>query len=171
MRNKLLKQHGFTLLEVLIVVALIPLLLGVTYSIFSMSNKTFNSSTGKAVIQKDARTTTRFITKQLRNAKEVAVSPPTINDGEKYYAIKLIKNTNDSLSTLVIQTIDSKNLVVEELSIGKRFKNISFKTDSPGVLSFSLGFENYTLTSAIKLNNISKFTLSGEVDKIYFLRY
>ncbi|MCR1897884.1 prepilin-type N-terminal cleavage/methylation domain-containing protein [Irregularibacter muris] len=171
MFKKFSQQKGVTLVELLIVLALISMVLGLIFTIFSISNKAFYGGTEQGYMQKGARIAAQLITKQLRNAKEVSIEP--ITSESKYYTIKLEKNSDNALYHVVLETIQ-EGIAVKKTSFGEEYKKISFMgDDSPGVLNFTLEFEEYTLSSAIKLNNINQRIIPKGTSKntIYFSKY
>lgn len=169
MKIKFKEQKGITLIEIVITLALITTILGIFLSIFSVSNKAYNTGSHQSFMQKDARLAARLIENQLRNAK--TISDSSLEDEDTYYMLKLEKEEDQDLYHLLLITIE-EDKSIKEVSFGREFKSITFKGGKEaGLLNYSLEFDGYDLFSTIKLNNINASVLPEKTSILYFSTY
>jgi len=119
--KKLVKVNsGFTLIEVIIVVAIITILIGISYNLFFLTSKHTKNELEKAYIRSDFRLAQKFLTEDIRYFKgEITVRDSELILGDISYSIIDNKLTRTiSNSTLVFNDIydakfslSSKNLV------------------------------------------------------------
>lgn len=82
---QLSKPHGrlgFTLLEILVAIAISSMLLGALYGVYLTSYKSYTKSMGKAELNQNARIAMERITRDLRQAQKITTSLPPTGDDE-----------------------------------------------------------------------------------------
>lgn len=133
MKNK----RGFTLIELVIVLALLGIVLSMIFSPIIFSFKNFDIQNEKANIISDARATMDYLTRAIRKADTVEVVDGNLSMDSKMYKLEdriLFKEAKK-----VMEGID-------ELNINKVDKTINIEI----VIKNSKG-ENYKLSSIINI--------------------
>lgn len=133
MKNK----RGFTLIELVIVLALLGIVLSMIFSPIIFSFKNFDIQNEKANIISDARATMDYLTRAIRKADTVEVVDGNLSVDSKMYKLEdriLFKEAKK-----VMEGID-------ELNINKVDKTINIEI----VIKNSKG-ENYKLSSIINI--------------------
>lgn len=133
MKNK----RGFTLIELVIVLALLGIVLSMIFSPIIFSFKNFDIQNEKANIISDARATMDYLTRAIRKADTVEVVDGNLSLDSKMYKLEdriLFKEAKK-----VMEGID-------ELNINKVDKTINIEI----VIKNSKG-ENYKLSSIINI--------------------
>ncbi|WP_312651785.1 prepilin-type N-terminal cleavage/methylation domain-containing protein [Proteiniclasticum sp.] len=133
MKNK----RGFTLIELVIVLALLGIVLSMIYSPIIFSFKNFDIQNEKANIISDARATMDYLTRAIRKADTVEVVDGNLSMDSKMY--KLEDRVLFKEAKKVMEGID-------ELNINKVDKTINIEI----VIKNSKG-ENYKLSSIINI--------------------
>jgi len=85
---KSIDRKGFTLIELIVVLALIGLLITAIFSFFLFGNNTFRRSESMSRAQADVRIASDFISTQVRNASIVTFSTPTDLTGYNQLILK-----------------------------------------------------------------------------------
>lgn len=111
-------KKGFTLIELIIVVALIGVVLSTIFTPITFSLKNFNIQNEKSNTISNARTTMNFLTRQIKKSNEIDVVNNTIIMDSNIYKLKDRTLFRDD--KLVIEGID-------ELIIDKVDKTISIE--------------------------------------------
>ncbi len=168
-RLKVKEEKGVTLIELMIVVAILGILLSVGANVLLTGWKFLRLSQAKAEIQRDARTCLNLIHRNLREAKSSSVTiykstettgvnnPPcslisftNIDDDQIYYyqdSDKLYQKTKRSSETQY-----SSNFLAEKL----RYICFSYpQTDDETIISVSLCFERATYAGGAKALQLS----------------
>lgn len=133
MKNK----RGFTLIELVIVLALLGIVLSMIFSPIIFSFKNFDIQNEKANIISDARATMDYLTRAIRKADTVEVVDGNLSMDSKMY--KLEERILFKEAKKVMEGID-------ELNINKVDKTINIEI----VIKNSKG-ENYKLSSIINI--------------------
>jgi prepilin-type N-terminal cleavage/methylation domain-containing protein len=130
-------KRGFTLIELVIVLALLGIVLSMIFSPIIFSFKNFDIQNEKANIISDARATMDYLTRAIRKADTVEVVDGNLSMDSKMYKLEdriLFKEAKK-----VMEGID-------ELNINKVDKTINIEI----VIKNSKG-ENYKLSSIINI--------------------
>jgi len=130
-------KRGFTLIELVIVLALLGIVLSMIYSPIIFSFKNFDIQNEKANIISDARATMDYLTRAIRKADTVEVVDGNLSMDSKMY--KLEDRVLFKEAKKVMEGID-------ELNINKVDKTINIEI----VIKNSKG-ENYKLSSIINI--------------------
>lgn len=153
------KNNGFTLVELIISMAILGIVLTSIFSFFNFGNRIFNLGTKKSELQGDTRNAIDYVNRQISNATSLNIMPisnclsevgsPTTPSNYEYMYIegdKLYhyKNTG-SVAKVVVENIDAANSGFEKI-----YENtISFKIKS------SIATQNYNTEIRLKLQNFS----------------
>jgi prepilin-type N-terminal cleavage/methylation domain-containing protein len=130
-------KRGFTLIELVIVLALLGIVLSMIFSPIIFSFKNFDIQNEKANIISDARATMDYLTRAIRKADTVEVVDGNLSMDSKMY--KLEDRVLFKEAKKVMEGID-------ELNINKVDKTINIEI----VIKNSKG-ENYKLSSIINI--------------------
>lgn len=150
-------KKGFTLLEILIVIALAGLILTAAFNVFSSGFNSFFIVEDKANIQRNLRFLDNYVSRNIRNAENISIedsfTSTTLSAGEKIIGIE------DSILKYKEKGGSTRNLV--DLS---KAPNIKFKSEEstglPGSLIILInGSEEF---SEIILNNFETVNDSGK---------
>lgn len=87
------QQVGFTVIELMISLALLLIMIALGYLFFFFGLRTYDTGEQKAIAQQAARITSDFITTELRFAELVEINPSTSFEAEYQY----IYLSNDSI--------------------------------------------------------------------------
>jgi prepilin-type N-terminal cleavage/methylation domain-containing protein len=68
---KIINNKGFTLVELIVVIAILSVVIGAIFSFFLFENKIFYKSTDKFDIQSDLRLSLSVLSKELRNSTDL----------------------------------------------------------------------------------------------------
>jgi len=157
---KFKKNNGFTLLELLLVVAILGIIVTLISAMNIFGIRTYILGDNTREVQYDMRVASGYITKELRNAGDVSLTEPVPNTG--YYMIylensrlkyKLVSDTgpgtNVTQAYIVAQT-DLKFSILNE--------NGSFMVEYS--LTATKQAQQYTLPSKVLLNNVTNAAVS-----------
>ena len=150
-------NRGITLVELIIVLALISVVLFLTITILLISKKSFDLGMDSTIIQQDARRASDHITDKLKFAKYVSSSPLT---GQEYYRISLEDNAL-AVSNIIVEKYDSSGVVTQKMTVSKNIKSLQFTSgdENSKLIDFEImassGDYNYQLKSSVTLNNSS----------------
>lgn len=86
------KRYGFTLLEVILTLALIGIVIPLIYSLFFSGQKSFKLGTEEVYEQQDHRQLRDYLVKELRYIDKLSDEPLSGGDYEKYYSLELEDN-------------------------------------------------------------------------------
>lgn len=159
-------NKGITLIELIVVLALLSIVIAVAFNIFFVSTKTFDTGVDKAEVQQEARLVANEVTDSLKFASSVYKDDP--GTGE-YYKIFLEDKK------LTIDKYDGGTLLDREGTYGSDIKDITFYTDgSSRVVNFKLYIADSTIPtieSAVLLNNLAISNLSVNLNETSTLYY
>lgn len=155
--HRLHTKAGFTLMELVISLALVVIVIGLVYSFLHFLNNSFAKSGAQFQLQTNIRNASDFITGEIRNATEIEiVTVPIAADASSQYIYienNILKHnragtvTNKSESILIDATLF---LVRKDNATGRHYITINLQGTSHG--------EEYTLSTEILLNNIGSIT-------------
>lgn len=155
-------KKGFTLMEVIITIALLGIILSVLYNILFFQIKTFSMSDKKSVAQSDVRYISDFIANEVRYATNIEIlqaMPSTPDVNYKYLYVN-----NDEVYYKGYGTFPAKKLNIEDR---KPSYNLSFSADDESIVNFALEAddEKFKLESSINLINTKITASNGAVVK------
>lgn len=143
------KRNGLTLIEIIIVIAILGIVLAMAFNFFVFNLRTFNKGENRAAVQFDVRMASDYITDELRNVNIISVTDSGLTH-------------NISLGTLTAKyplvTGVSFEIITES---PKYFVHYTVNGNS------SDGNNPYALTTKVLLNNITTATLASGVDIYY----
>lgn len=158
--NKFRRNAGFTLVELVVVMALTLVVLGLVYSFFHFTNTSFVRGGDKFQLQTNLNTASNFVIEELRNVTEIEIVTAPADDESQYIYVenKILKHRKAGTVTDKSEDIfksDSDLLfTIKDNTKGRYYVKI--------VINGNRGSENYSLSTEILLNNISSATeLSG----------
>ncbi|MBM7613984.1 PilW family protein [Alkaliphilus hydrothermalis] len=157
-----INRRGFTLVEVLIVVAFVGVLATLAYSLQFFGLKSFVAGGNQANIQQNVRLASTVLRRDLKNATSVGLvenSQPLEVDSEAYRLV------DDHL--IKVNTNFSTEAVIEDISITLEGINGSV------MLIYEItGKNGFSLKNQILLNNLILEEIGGQIvlDNVYSLR-
>lgn len=166
-------NKGYTLIEAIIVIAIIVLILAVVFNIFFVSRDTFETGVSKSIIQQDIRISSSAIIDELKFAKEVSASPIS---GEKYYKLVLQPSAETSYNSLSIESYDDSGNLLTQRELGDYIQSLSFKTTTTdsNLVRFTViansGEDNMEVNSSVILNNTTT-DLTTATSVVYYSKY
>lgn len=107
-------RKGYSLLEIILVLALISIVIGLIFSILSFSQNNFNNQNKKSDNITNARFTMDYLTREIRKSNKVSIKDSIITIDKDTYIIqdrKLIKNDRviiSGIDELIVKKINSK---------------------------------------------------------------
>jgi prepilin-type N-terminal cleavage/methylation domain-containing protein len=142
-------KKGFTIIEVIIAIALLGILTLLLTSILSFSLNNYSESIEKQEEQFDVRLATDIITREVRNAITIEVSDTFTATGDNWY---LYQVAND---LMIIKGTDGTTIGYTDGKIQSIVFTLSARDTDRIFLDFSVvGINNYKLDSSVLLNNI-----------------
>ncbi|MPW27314.1 hypothetical protein GC105_16230 [Alkalibaculum sp. M08DMB] len=164
---------GITVVELIIVVALIIVVLTIAFNALFVSKKSFDIGLDKATLQQNARVIANQVTERLKFAKSISHMP--ILTGEDYYKISLQDNTTTGFKDMVVEKYNSAGGVVYKEVIDGFINELTFTTYGLEsqvvnfVLNVNTGITEFTINSAVKIVN-TKANISNS-NYIYYCLY
>lgn len=143
------KRNGFTLIELVVVIAIISIVFSTIYSMNAFGIKTFKKSSDTSQNQNDVRMAAEFITKQLRYAESVQIiNNPSPATGKNSLYLEngkiLYYNGENNTSIPGVSNVDDYTL--------------AFSKVSDRIIKFTVGktgTNEYNMESKITVLNIS----------------
>jgi len=156
-----LHRKGFTIVELIIVLALLGIVLGVGYNLFFYGENTFRTGSSKYQLQSDVRLVSDFISEEIRNAVELDIVSLPITAQTGYHYIYL------DGATIKYQfngkTENKTNAIMNDQAIFAIKKDANNKNFLKITLKGKLNGQEYDLATEIFLSNISnKAAASGK---------
>jgi prepilin-type N-terminal cleavage/methylation domain-containing protein len=155
------RREGFTLLEVILVIALIGIIIPAIYSIFSTGNTSYGISKNRGFAQQDVRLASDFIASNLKYV--TALSDDENEFYTDYYSLKIIQNSDKDVLALIHNVRDDKGTeTLEDDTIDQEIiKQISGVWDSILI--------SYTKEDKIISSTVSKTEGSGNTSSRFEL--
>ncbi|TDX53031.1 prepilin-type N-terminal cleavage/methylation domain-containing protein [Orenia marismortui] len=156
-----LNGEGFTLIEVIIAIAIVGIVTTAAYNFLISSNKIFHNEDKKASAQNDLQIVSKFIETQLKYAKQIEVLNNANNIQHDQFSYITLDNTKHKISYFPMNRLNAE--VEEEVVNSDKFKgnydfDLSFKVsqDKPRLLSYTVSINelNLSLSSAITSPNL-----------------
>lgn len=145
------KSNGFTLIEIIIVIAILGIVLTMAFNFFTFNLRTYNKGENRAAVQFDVRMASDFITDELRNVNIVSITDTALT------------------SSIGLGTLTAKYPLVTGVTFEivteapKYFVQYTVSGNSTD------GNNPYSLTTKVLLNNITSATVGSGTD-IYFTK-
>lgn len=136
------KRNGFTLIEVVVTIALIAIIIPIIYNFISFGGNVFSKGTVRAETQNDVNLIAYKITNQLRKVGEISLTEKT------GYTVFDVKSEYPTLD-LVSYTLSKNNDIY--------------------LLNFTIEEGGHSVTSEIALNNVKTAITGSTIDKIWVL--
>ncbi len=145
-------QKGFTLVELIVALAIIALIMGVMSSAFIAATRTFEKGLDQYDLQANIRLASDFIINEVRNASEISLTrPDSPNDYNKIFFI----NNMISYKPAGSARIDLTPAIID----ARRDINFSLtQTGSQYMLEITIEAvqdeNDYSITTQVLLNNV-----------------
>lgn len=160
------RENGFTIVELMIVLALLGIVLALGYMYLDFGVRTFDRGEQRAIAQTAARSTSDFITTELRFAKEIIINPGgSFEQGYRY-----VYEDNDSI--IFRDEQGNERVLASSDSDGMPY-TIYFTSNVPDdVVIFDIDADNglYTLdqtrVQALNLRLYRSYSLEGDLIKL-----
>lgn len=160
--------HGFTLIEIIIALALVGIILTVLSSQFSFSLFTFSKGEAQSQIQFETRMAASDISSKVRNSIEIALldgySQPTFNGDYEYFIID-----GNELKHVYFDNSVKEQTLSDKIDQANSSFNITFHKNRY-FLHFTLttlenhmrGTQKYDISTSVLLNNITSPPIGTE---------
>lgn len=177
-----MNKKGVTLIELIVVIAIVGIIATVIVNIFVSGNMTFNKSKSRSAEQMDVRLVIQIINKELRYATDIGQpknKESLGSDGEEYKYIYF-----DKVSKKIMKQ-DGKNQAYELLKGNQMFNNVYFKVentpkanDEPQkILKLSIesqeklnenNYDGETIISLLNENKLETLPLDSKIEVIKY---
>lgn len=149
-----IRKSGFTLIEIIVVVALLGIISIIVYSLLSYGFKGFNNSSDRSINDIEVRTTTGIITRKIRFASSISISNSVPTGAADHYYIyidsgKIYQKSGTSPSSQIGSVSD---YILQ-------FTKIS--SDTVGITVGRIGDSSYNLSTNVKGMNMNLNIVSG----------
>ncbi|MBZ4665933.1 prepilin-type N-terminal cleavage/methylation domain-containing protein [Mahella sp.] len=164
-----MRHKGFTLVEVLITVALFSVLVAVVFSMYFVGTKTFTIAADQSFAQKYARTAADFISKELRTAKDISADAGKFS-GQDYYILQL--KDKDGQRYLVKTTRTASGQTSDAFIVP--LNQIAFSANNSNMVNINVTASDgrdYDINFSIRLENISAVSIQQGSAVIYYSIY
>lgn len=146
------KQGGFSLVELLIVLALLGLVLALGYMYFGFGLSTYARGERQSIAQQSIRQGADFITSELRYADEIILDPTDLNKAGYYYILQ------DGTSVIYYYIDNGGNQVQTRTILDSALDEIDYE----------ISFVEDTLLTQVSYRLILEFNLTAD-DGLYSL--
>lgn len=156
--NKFKRNKGITLIELLITLAILSIVIMITFSMHTFGNNTFNTGSKQSEVQSNLRLASNYITKVLRYSSnvEILATMPVTPDTSKEY----IYCDSGSLKHYSVGNIKTITSSADSLTT-----NIEFQEQDPQTVYFKLDStlkgESYSIDSTVVSLNIASKSIIG----------
>lgn len=145
-------RKGFTLVELIVTMAILSIVLGAVMNLFLFNNKVYSQSENLASVQFDVRMAADFITTELRNMHGVSTENSALTNSVDLAKVKVKYPSVKNVKFKIIKQ-ESKYLVLYSIT-GSDINNGN----------------SYSLDSRVLLNNIKSATESTEMKPVIYYR-
>lgn len=162
------KKNAFTLVEIILVLALIGIVTTAAYSVFFAGQKSFEVGIDKGQEQADHRILREYITNELRNVTKIYFNEPSEGVLKKYSSLSIEGSVPMEKYLSIKNDGNTKKIPVyfQEISMENDGNIIRVKykpTNSKSEYEFTIGLENVVSLGDIELLTYEK---DGEDDKL-----
>lgn len=176
MINKFKKNNGFTLVELIVVLAIIPIVVGMIFFISSYGNKSYKMSLNQSYNQQDVRLVSDYIKRELRNANAICLTAAAIPSSNSVYYALTFKTVGTS-KYLVKQTFNGQGTLNEQ-TIGNSLTSLDFLSSANiGMLKVSIHDNTNSKDYAIRFDfliynfaSVSILPQNTDVTTIYYAK-
>jgi len=167
------RKKGVTLIELIIVLAILAIVVSLGFSLYFFSNKTFNKGVSRSNVQQSVNLAADAITKEVRYASEISIVtsvPQTVSDDYKYIYINdsnLIEfKDKDGTKVIPSNAIDGTvfSLSFESKGSGKL---LGFAITGSGEESFSIESEVFPLNLVSMVNGNPNTAIAYKITEVY----
>lgn len=144
-------KKGFTLIELIIVIAILGIVLTMAFNFFSFNLRTYNKGEDRAAVQFDVRMASDYITDELRNVNVISVTDTALT------------------GSISLGALTAKYPLVTGVTFEIVTETPKFFVDYTVSGNSSDGNNPYSLTTKVLLNNITSADLGSGAD-IYFTK-
>jgi prepilin-type N-terminal cleavage/methylation domain-containing protein len=160
-------QKGFTLVELMVVLALLGIVLGLGYMFLNFGVMSFNRGERHAIAQQAARITSVYITNELRFAREIEINPveETMESGYRYFYL----SENNSI---IFHDESGNEIILADSAADDMDYSIYFTSNIPDdVVIFDIEADGgfYSLNSRVQALNIElyrTYSMEGQMIKL-----
>lgn len=152
-----IKQEGFSIVELMVALALLGFVLASGYMFFGFGLRTYDRGEQQSIAQQGIRIAADFISSEIRYANEIIISPADISEEGYYYIYQdgdsvVFRDANGSERTLLDSNRDQiayRVLFAEE--------SVVEKIDLSLVVMFTLEAEDdiYSLDTSVYIMNLN----------------
>ncbi|MDY6826368.1 MAG: prepilin-type N-terminal cleavage/methylation domain-containing protein [Bacillota bacterium] len=167
--KKFQDDHGFTLVELMVTLALLGIVLALGYLYFGFGVQAFQRGERQSIAQQAVRLTSDFITSELRFAKQIEINP---EGGISETGYRYIYQEDDSI---YFRNEEGNDRCLADSDADGMPYSIIFTSNVPeDVVIFTIEADNglYTLQSSVQALNLELYRdynidLYGEIIKVY----
>jgi len=174
------KQDGFTVVELMIALALLLIILATGYMFFGFGFRSFNRGEQRAIAQQSIRTAAAFISSEIRYANLITINPETVSTSDDFNYIYL--NGDSVYYQDKDKSIPPKTLLdgtVDQMSYSIIFMEDSYVVASSKVtlvLAFNLAADSiYSLDTNVFILNLEDSSnyndLSAQTGNVTGIKY
>lgn len=163
MLKELKSNQGITLVELMVVIAILGLVLAAGYQFLHFGRTTYARGEQRSHVQRDMRIAAEYITQEIRYADEIYINPSDKQQG--YHYIYIEEN-----GTVIHRNVAGDERVLIDGEMDDADYNLSFQEYDDSILRYILssGVLNYDLDSKVQALNLTaaiKGDIAGSVIK------
>jgi len=151
-------QRGISLVELLIALSILSIVLGLAYSLFFFSTKSFKMGSNQSNIQQNLRSVSSFIHKEVRHAVEIETLDTSFTPTQGYeyiFAENSSINHGKFINGSFVKTSKSDAIIVNSTGLVFTIKKLD---NGSNLLEFTVRAgdekQSYDIKSVIYLNNV-----------------
>jgi len=171
-----IKQDGFTIIELMVVLVILLIVISLGYMFFDFGIRAFNRGEQRAIAQQATRTASSFISSEMRYASHITINPPAIDTSDDDYSY-IYQNGQSVYFQDKDKSIPARILL--DSSADQIAYSITFNEDlvdpTHPVIEYILEAENiYTLTSNVFILNLANkyhYIRNPQTDNITGIKY